>query len=126
MLTTQEIYNFLINAAEVAPLPGPPPAENASPPPLSPMPIGPEAYDSRIENLRTRLQALIGTSVKHAATEEDKVQINRVFGKTPGEADPEAEPLDPEWEQLLRMVVGDGPLPDAFETVSLRPKRSMP
>lgn len=106
MLTSTEIYNFLVTAEE-KPLAIPPPGPELPPPPLPPTPgLG---ADNHIEDLRVRLQALIGPAVKRASAEITDADVERVFGKELGEIDPEAEPLDPEWEQILLNIVGDEP-----------------
>lgn len=120
MLTSREICNFLIRLAadDLAP-----PLPDNNPPGLSmpPTPIlpGPPDDAARIESLRTRLQALIGSTKLAAPTDDD---VSRVFGDTPGEFDPEAEEMSEEWLDILRNMVGESDESDIPDTVNLRPR----
>jgi hypothetical protein len=117
MLSTQEIYNFLITAENVPMPPELPPIPDAG----IAAPAAPAQTDEqRIEALRVRLQALIGPAVKKASDFSEST----VFGDKPGEIDPEAEPLDPEWEEILEQMTAGEEQVD-IPTVSHRPKKSM-
>lgn len=127
MLTSQEIYNFLVTADNVVPDMGIPPPEQAGPDlPPNPASLPPSLPidDGHVEMLRSRLLALIGSQVKMGSSIKNDLQVDRVFGNTPGESDPDSEPLDPEWEDILRMITEDsGDGPDKYTpTVSVRAK----
>jgi hypothetical protein len=119
MISKNELYKFLVTAADTTDLPLPPSAIN------NPVNTGQLTEDGRIEDIRTRLLSLIGTTTKQASREDD---VDLVFGKVPGEPDPTAESLSPEYEELLRSILEKG-REDApskpIGTVSMRPKRSM-
>lgn len=105
MLTSQEIYNFLMKHAEdPASNPQPPGPDEGLPPPMPPPMLPGPDDESRIESLRARLQALIGPT--KLASEVDS-GVARIFGNTPGELDPEAEAIEEEWLEVLRTMVGE-------------------
>lgn len=99
MLTSKDIYNFLVMSGM------PDAGATSDAPTMAPDAVPPLpmlTVDDGVEALRARLRALVGAVVKQSSLEED---VQRVFGDIPGELDPDAEPIDPEWEDVLRMVI---------------------
>ena len=125
MLSTQQIYNFLVNAespaGDIAPNPGGDMPQDPSIPPVAPLNAGPTDED-RIEGLRVRLEALVGISAKKANRDD---LSETVFGERHGQEDPDAEDLDPEWEEILRQIAGESDSDSKAPTVSLRPRNSI-
>lgn len=100
MITSDQIFNFLTKQAEeILPVPEPiSPNVIPSPTPLAVDPV----EDARIEGLRTRMRALIGTVSKKASDSSDTV-----FSDKPGTPDPDAQDLSPEHWEALANILGD-------------------